>query len=67
MHRVWRANGLQPHRVRPFKLSKDKRFTEKLVDVVGLYLNPPERALVLSADEKSQIQALDRTQPGWLS
>lgn len=64
VHRVWRANGLQPHRVRPFKLSKDKRFEEKLVDVVGLYLNPPERALVLSADEKSQIQALDRTQPG---
>ena len=64
VHRVWRANGLQPHRVRPFKLSKDKRFTEKLVDVVGLYLNPPEHALVLSADEKSQIQALDRTQPG---
>jgi transposase len=64
VHRVWRANGLQPHRVRPFKLSKDKRFTEKLVDVAGLYLNPPERALVLSADEKSQIQALDRTQPG---
>ena len=64
VHRVWRANGLQPHRVRPFKLSKDKRFTEKLVDVVRLYLNPPERALVLSADEKPQIQALDRTQPG---
>lgn len=64
VHRVWRAHGLQPHRVRPFKVSKDKRFSEKLVDVVGLYLNPPEHALVLSADEKSQIQALDRTQPG---
>lgn len=64
VHRVWRANGLQPHRIRSFKLSNDKRFEEKLVDVVGLYLNPPERALVLSADEKSQIQALDRTQPG---
>src|SRR5450830_1839881 len=64
VHRVWRAHGLQPHRVRHFKLSNDKRFAEKLLDVVGLYLNPPEHALVLSADEKSQIQALDRTQPG---
>jgi transposase len=64
VHRVWRARGLQPHRVRHFKLSNDKCFAEKLVDVVGLYLNPPEHALVLSADEKSQIQALDRTQPG---
>lgn len=64
VHRVWRAHGLQPHRVRHFKLSNDKRFAEKLADVVGLYLNPPEHALVLSADEKCQIQALDRTQPG---
>jgi transposase len=64
VHRVWKAHGLQPHRVRNFKLSKDPRFVGKLVDVVGLYLNPPEHALVLCADEKSQIQALDRTQPG---
>jgi len=64
VHRVWKAHGLQPHRVRYFKLSNDKHFAEKLVDVVGLYLNPPEHALVLSVDEKCQIQALDRTQPG---
>jgi transposase len=63
VQRVWKANGLQPHRVRTFKLSRDKRFTEKVVDVVGLYLDPPQHALVLSCDEKSQIQALDRTQP----
>jgi len=62
--RVWRANGLKPHRVKTFKVSNDPHFEEKLLDVVGLYLNPPEHALVLSADEKSQIQALDRTQPG---
>lgn len=62
--RIWQAHGLQPHRVRPFKVSRDKHFTEKLTDVVGLYLNPPEKALVLCVDEKSQIQALDRTQPG---
>lgn len=62
--RVWEAHGLQPHRVKTFKLSKDPRFVEKLSDVVGLYLNPPEKALVLCVDEKSQIQALDRTQPG---
>ena len=62
--RVWEAHGLQPHRVKTFKLSKDARFVEKLADVVGLYLNPPEKALVLCVDEKSQIQALDRTQPG---
>ena len=62
--RVWRANGLKPHLVRTFKVSNDPRFVEKLIDVVGLYLNPPEHALVLCADEKSQIQALDRTQPG---
>jgi len=64
VHRVWRANRLQPHRVKTFKLSNDPRFTEKLIDVVGLYLNPPEHALVLCVDEKSQIQALDRTQKG---
>jgi transposase len=64
VHRVWQAHGLQPHRTRRFKVSRDRRFLEKLTDVVGLYLNPPEHALVLCADEKSQIQALDRTQPG---
>lgn len=64
VHRVWQANGLKPHRVRTFKVSNDPRFVEKLVDVVGLYLDPPEHALVLCVDEKSQIQALDRTQPG---
>jgi len=63
VQRIWDAHGLKPHRVRAFKLSNDPRFTEKLTDVVGLYLNPPEKALVLSVDEKSQIQALDRTQP----
>ena len=63
VHRVWRARGLQPHRVETFKLSTDPRFEEKLVDVVGLYLNPPEKAVVLCLDEKSQVQALDRTQP----
>jgi transposase len=62
VHRVWQATGLKPHLVKTFKLSNDPRFAEKLVDVVGLYLNPPEHALVLCADEKSQIQALDRTQ-----
>lgn len=62
VRRVWVAAGLQPHRVRTFKLSNDPAFTEKLLDVVGLYLDPPEHALVLCADEKSQIQALDRTQ-----
>jgi transposase len=64
VNRVWRANGLKPHLSRTFKLSNDRHFVEKLVDVVGLYLNPPEHALVLCCDEKSQIQALDRTQPG---
>jgi len=62
--RIWRAHGIRPHRVRYFKLSTDPHFVEKLRDVVGLYVCPPERALVLSCDEKSQIQALDRTQPG---
>jgi transposase len=61
--RIWRAFGLQPHRREPFKLSKDPLFVEKVHDVVGLYLNPPERAVVLCVDEKSQIQALDRTAP----
>ncbi|WP_409054624.1 IS630 family transposase [Variovorax sp. GrIS 2.14] len=64
IRRVWSRNGLKPHRQTSFKLSRDPRFEDKLLDVVGLYLNPPERALVLSCDEKSQIQALDRTQPG---
>ena len=62
VHRVWKATGLKPHLVRHFKLSNDPQFVEKLRDVVGLYLNPPDHALVLCADEKSQIQALDRTQ-----
>lgn len=62
VQRVWRDNGLQPHRTKSFKVSNDPRFAEKLVDIVGLYLHPPEHALVLSCDEKSQIQALDRTQ-----
>ena len=62
VHRVWKANGLMPHRVKTFKVSNDPDFERKLVDVVGLYLNPPEKALVLSVDEKSQVQALDRTQ-----
>jgi transposase len=61
--RVWRANGLKPHLSQTFKVSNDPKFAEKLVDVVGLYLDPPEHALVLCVDEKSQIQALDRTQP----
>lgn len=62
VQRVWRDNGLKPHRTKGFKVSNDPRFAEKLVEIVGLYLNPPEHALVLSCDEKSQIQALDRTQ-----
>src|SRR5246127_1798044 len=62
--RIWRAHGLRPHRVRQFKLSKDPEFIAKLRDVVGLYVDPPAHAIVLSVDEKSQIQALDRTQPG---
>ena len=64
VQRIWRSHGLQPHRVRQFKLSKDPKFVEKLQDIVGLYVAPPAHALVLSIDEKSQIQALDRTQPG---
>jgi transposase len=64
VQRLWSANGLKPHLVKTFKVSNDRRFAEKLRDVVGLYLNPPDHALVLSCDEKSQIQALDRTQKG---
>jgi len=64
VQRIWRLHGLQPHQVRQFKLSTDPKFVQKLRDVVGLYVNPPVHAIVLSFDEKSQIQALDRTQPG---
>ena len=64
VHRVWRASGLKPHLSKTFKVSNDKKFIEKVIDVVGLYLNPPEHALVLCADEKTSVQALDRTQPG---
>jgi transposase len=64
VQRIWRAHGLQPHRVRRFKLSTDPHFAAKLRDIVGLYVDPPAHAIVLSLDEKSQIQALDRTQPG---
>ena len=64
VHRIWRAHGLKPHRQENFKLSTDPAFLAKLEDVVGLYLDPPEKAVVFSIDEKSQIQALDRTQPG---
>ncbi len=62
--RAWRAHGLKPHLVRSFKISRDPKFVEKLEDIVGLYMSPPEHALVLCCDEKSQVQALDRTQPG---
>jgi transposase len=64
VQRIWRSHGLQPHRVRQFKLSTDPLFAAKLHDIVGLYVDPPAHAIVLSVDEKSQIQALDRTQPG---
>jgi len=64
IRRVWQSNGIKPHLARSFKLLRDPRFEDKLLDVVGLYLNPPEHSLVLSCDEKSQIQALNRTQPG---
>lgn len=64
IHQIWDAHGLQPHRVETFKLSKDTQFVEKLTDIVGLYMNPPDKAMVICVDEKSQIQALDRTQPG---
>ncbi len=63
VQRIWSARGLKPHLVDTFKISNDTRFEEKLIDVVGLYLNPPDQAVVLCMDEKSQIQALDRTQP----
>ena len=64
VQRIWAAHGLKPHLTRSFKLSNDPEFCEKVQDIVGLYLDPPDKALVLSVDEKSQIQALDRTQPG---
>ncbi len=64
VRRVWHAHGLKPHRTETFKVSNDPQFAEKLEDIVGLYLNPPQHAIVLSVDEKSQIQALDQTQPG---
>ena len=64
VRRIWHSHGLKPHRMESFKISNDPEFAEKLEDIVGLYLNPPEHALVLCVDEKSQIQALDRTQPG---
>ena len=64
VQRIWAAHGLQPHRIKAFKLSKDPEFATKLRDIVGLYVDPPKHAMVLSVDEKSQIQALDRTQPG---
>lgn len=64
VNNIWQSHNLKPHRVKTFKLSRDSKFLEKLTDVVGLYLNPPQQAIVLCVDEKSQIQALDRTQPG---
>src|SRR4029453_4528734 len=63
VHRIWKAFGLEPHRSETFKLSRDPHFVEKVRDLVGLYLNPPARPVVFGVDEKSQIQALDRTQP----
>src|SRR6478735_237524 len=64
VHKIWAAHGLEPHLTKTFKLSRDPNFVAKVEDIVGLYLNPPDKALVLPVDEKSQIQALDRTQPG---
>src|SRR3984957_751315 len=64
INNIWQAHNLKPHRVKTFKLSRDAKFLEKMTDVIGLYLNPPEQAIVLCVDEKTQIQALDRTQPG---
>jgi transposase len=64
VHRIWKCNDLKPHRVRPFKISSHPQFEQKFWDVIGLYLNPPDKALVLCCDEKSQCQALERTQPG---
>ena len=64
VHRIWQDHQIKPHLTKSFKLSRDPRFLEKLTDVVGVYLTPPQNAVVLCVDEKSQIQALDRTQPG---
>ena len=64
VHKVWRANGIKPHLIKTFKVSRDPKFVEKLEDIIGLYMSPPEHAIVLCCDEKSQVQALDRTQPG---
>ena len=64
VHKIWAAHGLKPHLTKTFKLSRDPNFVAKVEEIVGLYLNPPDKALVLAVDEKSQIQALDRTQPG---
>ena len=64
INNIWQAHNLKPHPAETFKLSRDKKFLEKMTNVVGLYLNPPQQAIVLCVDEKSQIQALDRTQPG---
>ena len=64
VQRIWRAHGLAPHRIRTFKLSRDPKFVSKVRDIAGLYVVPPAHAVVLSVDEKSQIQTLDRTQPG---
>ena len=63
VQRIWKKHKLQPHRVESFKFSKDPQFARKVRDIVGLYMNPPDKAIILSVDEKSQIQALDRTQP----
>jgi hypothetical protein len=64
VHQLWQANDLKPHRLRTFKLSRDPQFEAKFWDVIGLYLNPPQKALVLCCDEKSQCQALERSPPG---
>ena len=64
VNNLWRSHNIKPHQTKKFKLSRDPKFLEKLTDVVGLYLNPPDKAIVLCVDEKSQIQALNRTQPG---
>ena len=67
VNNIWRTHSLQPHRAETFRLSRDPKFLEKTTDVVGPYLNPPQQALVLCVDEKSQIQVLDRTPPGFRS
>ena len=64
VHKIWKAHGLKPHLTRTFKVLRDPNFVAKVEDIAGLYLDPPDKALVLPVDEKSQIQALDRTQPG---